>query len=532
MPDYDQRRNKATVSGDGRTRLIKGLKGNGGCHCVPTSLADLIGYYAHKGVNVRPGAYPWWTRTVFDGNPDEDNDNPSQYLGLQPYPDDEIAAYRRVTNLIRDLGGSVKTGEDGCGTSYGAVVDSFEEVVEGGGFNNALLNFGMTDTGEFAGRAIASVMYNGGLVGVAFGRYKDYERDGSEVNVGERATGHALAVSAIAGNLSTFGLTYNDPNSKGDRWRQANFRPVIRDIRRLRDVNAIGSDDWFYRLGPDSGGEKQALIDQYIAVYPVILVAGQGNQLKVVFGFNLNRLDGEVVHTAATPTITKIQLPGKLVKAVVLPLTGEIAYLTENSRKIMAMVPGTGDRRVLGHAPAGAIDLEASPTGKYVFALGERTVATFERDEGMVANAPVRGRPSALAYDWSQDEPWKQGLAVISEKGRRLTVLDPLSLKERRSERLPGRVFAGEGRLTATFDQNGRLQVRKGDDVLITDAGARITTRDGKLVAGRLPLDGLRLGHVRLLAISHSGADFTRAERNRFIDEADPKTGPPFDEPD
>jgi hypothetical protein len=75
-------------------------------------------------------------------------------------------------------------------------VDSFNDLAGEGKFNRALLGFGITDTGKRAGRDTAAVMHNGGLVSAAFGRYEDYERDGTEVNVGARAGGHALASCA------------------------------------------------------------------------------------------------------------------------------------------------------------------------------------------------------------------------------------------------------------------------------------------------------------------------------------------------
>jgi hypothetical protein len=67
VPDYDQRRKPGTISGDGRTFGLAGLKADGGCHCVPTAVTNMLGYYVQKGVDIPPPpaaarrARPTWT---------------------------------------------------------------------------------------------------------------------------------------------------------------------------------------------------------------------------------------------------------------------------------------------------------------------------------------------------------------------------------------------------------------------------------------------------------------------------------------
>ncbi len=544
MPDYDQRRLGGTIQGDGRTFTFPTLKGDGGCHCVPTSVADLLGYYAQKGVNIPPGKYPWRNRPAFDEN--ASNATPATYLTIQDYPTAEVFKYNDATNLIRKLGTSVKVGDGKCGTSYGKVVKSFNKLAAQGKFPNALLGFGITDTGEKSGRSMAAIMSNGGLVAAVYGKYEDYERSGSEVNVGDRVGGHSVAVPGVSGTLSSFDLFYNDPNNAktSDRYRQAIFRTASTKLKRLRDVG-IFSDDWYYRFGDDSGGETQNLIDGYMAVYPMILVAGSGSNVKVVLGSNLNRQNGAAISSARTrPVTASFKTSGKVIDAVPLPMTGEVAYLEAGSDQVKAIVPGTGGRRIIGPAPKGAHDLEASPTGKFVFALGERAITTYGRDGGILEHRKLPTPGSALAYDWSSEQPHEQRLGVVSETARRLLLLDPLSLKTKGSQKLPKSLLKGSGRLAAAFDPTGRLQVRAGDGSVRTrggkarvlpktsagfvtlDNGTLITARKGKLDAGKLPLDGLSIGGARPLAVSHSGADYSRAQRDEFIDAT------PYPEPD
>ncbi len=548
MPDYDQRRRTATVAGDGRTRKLIGLVAQGGCHCVPTSLTDLLGYYAFKGIDIPPGTFAWWSRAPFAADPGEAGDDPvSSYLSLQPYSDAEIGAYNDVSLLIKALGSSVVVDEDSCGTHYEYVVDMFQ-LLSGANFGHAMLGFGLTETGAKAGRNMAAIMYNGGLVSVAYGKYKDYERTGTTVSVGERDGGHAVAVTGVKGTFKQFDLSYNNPSIEEDELRQSVFENPTRNLLRLKSSIPVFGQQWLYRFGPDTGEEIQRLVDKYLAVYPQILIAGKGDNLTVVSGYDLNRQDGTQKpakpNIKIKPVVKKIHIDGSLVDAVAMPLTGEVAYVAKASDSIKAVVPGTGQVRTLGPAPAGTVDLEASPTGKFVFALGRRSVTTLARDGGVLERTRLGVRGSALAYDWAEDRPWKQRLAVLSRRAQRLTLLDPQSLRKTGGADLPGRLLAGSGRVAASFGAGGRLQIRVGDGPLrtrggsarslprttagfaTTDAGLLITGRDGAIAARRLPIDGVRIGGARILGISHSGADFARAQRDDLIDETDPAIGP------
>ncbi len=57
IPDYDQHRTPGVLQGDGRTLKLDRypLQGDGGCHRVPTSFTNLLGYYVSNGV---VGSYP------------------------------------------------------------------------------------------------------------------------------------------------------------------------------------------------------------------------------------------------------------------------------------------------------------------------------------------------------------------------------------------------------------------------------------------------------------------------------------------
>ena len=567
MPDFDQRRLGGDIAGDGNSYTLTGLYLDGNCHCVPTSLTDLLGYYAHKGVQIAPSAYPWRLRPAFD--PSKSNADPSTYLSGQDYPGLEVLAYEGTTQVIQELGTTVKQTDDSCGTSYSKVLNTFYNLQEGGGFgDNVFFGFGFSNVGSNLGGSIASIMHNGGASAVMYGRYEDYQQINSEtISVGERTGGHSVAVSGVEGSPPAFEMAYNNPivsspESAEDRFRQAPFDTPSQTAKRLK-VALLGG--YVYRLGPILGSSAtQRLIDSFMAFYPGQLVIAQGSSLKVVTSdvadFNLQ--DGSPVPAGWSypiPGFTVPPLPkpkpiikihkthGNVIAAAPMPMTGEIAYVEQGSDKVKAVVPGTDQVRTLGPAPAGTLDLEASPTGKFVFALGEHSVLTLSRDGGVLARERVTS-PAGLVYDWSERRPWKQRLGIVSKIDSQLTMLDPQSLRTVDRVKLPGALLEGKGRLQAAFDSKGRLRVRLGDGPLrtqggparelpgtaagfaITDSGTIIAARNGRVDAGGFPLDGAKIGEAQIFGVSHTGADYSRAQADEFIDEADPTTGPPADE--
>jgi hypothetical protein len=186
-----------------------------------------------------------------------------------------------------------------------------------------------------------------------------------------------------------------------------------------------------------------------------------------------------------------------------------------------------------------------------VYALGERSVVALDRDGGVLDRHRLSDPAAAIAYDWSHRLPFKQRLGVISKSDRRLTLLRPRTLEPTKRVRLSRRMLEGAGGLTAAFGPGGRLQVRAGDGPVRIQGGERrtlrrsdagfatldngtvLTTKNGKVrsIGGASPFNGLDLAGARVLAVSHSGADFERREARRIIDQnsyLDPvEPGPP-----
>ncbi len=542
LPDYDQRRLGGTIRGDGREFTFKALKGNGGCHCVPTSLLDLIGYYEYKGVKTPLSSYPWWSRKPADVNEIVTDESPVSRLDYlarkKPYPSSEVYAYSTVQDLLSGAGKTVEVGSGKCGTNYEKVADSFLNLY--GKKLGTALTFGWADTSLTTPQRLAQVMANGGVAAVAYGRYEDYEENGTKIEVGDRVGGHSIAVAGVWGKNASLELRFFDPNttkldrpnkvySGDDRFRQSLFgEPRSVQLKRMTD-----GGDVYYRFGKKSDGETQALIDGYMVVYPMYVVTvGSGNSVKVVSAAAFNTNGKQATASASVPRASVIKADSRILDAAVLGTSGEVVYVQEGSNKITAVVPVTGDRRTLGTAPAGTTDIETDPTGGRVFALAGRKLTTLSSEGQVLDRATLPAAAQGLAYDWSSDSPWKQRLAVVSKGERRAWYLRADTLKAAGRVQLPKSVRTAKGDVVAGFTPNGKLEVRAGKQptrggLVTTDQGTDLTVRNGRTAVvggGSSPLAGLDVGDQRVVAVSHTGAQYTRAQAGELID------GEPLDE--
>lgn len=555
VPDYDQRRNAATLMGDGRVRPVIGLAGNGGCHCVPTSIIDLLGYYAQKGVDVKPGKYPWLLRTGYQaqlGVP------PGSYLGGVPYADDEIAAYNQVGILQTFLGASVKTGDAGCGTSFGKVLEmhAFLTYVAGW-FPHArfdLLTNGVNAQTPFE---LAWVQSIGATAAVAYGRYKNYNESGNVATASERKGGHAMAMEAIAGNVTQAQIEVRDPasdeanDSGNDRYRNSAFTlgkaPLVR-----RTLFMGGKTYTRWRWGAKAeAGKSQRMLDGWIALLPTLLVTTDGHNLGVHPGVALNNQD--------RPALIKspFKFKKKVVAAAVLPSTGEIAVALQGSKRIYGVGIGNRKLRRIGVAPGRVRDIEADPTGRKIFALtGKRIVRMDGR--GKIQEKLDLPRPAdVLTWNTAPVDPAEERLVAVGRAGRRATTISPGALKVVDVQVLPKSALAGRGALEASFDPKGRMLLRRGANgrLRMTSARKRVATRTRSLRGARrstgFALSGLgtiltiRRGRIveltpggtkvltdspfhgkrvkgRVLAITRSGGDLQGMDLDTVIDERIP----------
>ena len=524
VPDYDQRRRTELLGGSEGAALVAGLEGGGRCHCVPTSITALLGFYAQKGVDVAPGAFPWDARGFmpkpYVGDP------PGTWLDKGHYPLAEVAAYNRVGAVIKALGGSVDSDFGGpCGTSYEEVFDDLEQLHDAGAFPRARFTWGVFGVEAGTPRAIASNHAIGGLASIAYGRYSGYEEDDKgRATAKERTGGHAVAVEGIRGDSVQARLLYRDPDDGelADHWRQSAFALEEQALSRIT-LTVDGTTRKRWRFGSRTGA-MQRVADTWIALRPTYLVTTSGKDLGFMPGLQLNRQG---------TGYTTVPVEGEVTDAAFVASTGEIAYITKGSGKLRALGIADRTRRTIATVPRDTTDLESDPAGAAVFALSGDEIRKIT-PSGEVVDRVDLGRPAdALAYDTSPRSPAAERLVAVSISGRRATTIDPRGLRLTARQVLPRGAVGGRGRLRATIGATGALQLRRGasaaraiggrapavpagDDggLVATDAGTTLTVRDGRTVEvaadGRVlpdsPFAGVPL-RGRVLAVSRSGGD-------------------------
>lgn len=580
MPDYDQRRTAGVLQGDGRTINVNNLQigpvnyslalpGNGGCHCVPTSFSNLLGFYTGKGVaGSFPRGFNWDARAGYLPRPNVD---PASYLDGQAFPAAEVAAYNSATVAIKTLGKDVKTGDAGCGTGWGSVQNYFNQF-------RSLYPKGIfaitTKSPEFLGpKQVANILAMGGTVSIAYGRYEGYSEtdNGSGLGAnsadwGARKGGHAVTVRQVkGGSLLSKNAEFliHDPASNADpaeggdtdRYRQSATEAKVVPITRV-----YNSDEkifrWRYGAKKETG--NQAIWDSIFVVIPVSVVMTDGTNVGWFPGAAFNRTG-----VPAEPGSPITQLKPKTFKlgtrsqpvldAAVLPGTGEIAYIRKGDGSVRAIGVGTRETRVLGDAPKGATQLEVDPTGGRVFVGGTTEIAQFdaasEKGDRTVLKAPAAVR--ALTFDPGKGLGAGRLIAITADRGLH-RVLPGALTREGATQRLPQALFEGSGPLSATVDAKGQLYLRRGSSTKIGRVG--LTTRKvgrgtigalqgagglaigergtvlsvvggklseltpgGKAVADS-PFAGLR-ARGRVLQLTRSGSDIAASRANELIDE-------------
>lgn len=579
MPDYDQRRTAGVLQGDGRTINVSNLQigpvnyslalaGNGGCHCVPTSFTNLLGYYTGKGVQGNfPRGFNWDARAGYLPRP---NVEPATYLNGQAFPAAEVAAYNSATVAIKTLGKDVKTGDAGCGTSWSTVLKYFGQLRSL--YPKVYLAIA-TKSPEFAGpKSVANILAAGGVVSIAYGRYENYsETDSGSDTVsnsaswGARKGGHAVTVRQIKGvNLANKNAEFliHDPASNADpaeagdtdRYRQSATEAKVVPLTRLYN-SSEGIHRWRYGAKKESG--NQAIWDSMLVAYPVFAVMSNGTNVGLLPGVKFNQQGvpaGPGPATQLTPKSFKLGTAAQpVLDAAFLPATGEIAYIRKGDGSVRAIGVGTRETRVLGEAPKGATQLEVDPTGGRVFVGGTSEIVQLspgsEKGDRAVTKIPSAVR--ALTFDPGSALGAGRVLAITGD--RNLRKLQPGTLTQvGASQKLSASLFEGTGPVSATVDTKGQLFLRRGSSTRIgrvglgtrkvsrgsigalqgtgglafgergsvfTVIGGKLSelTPGGKAVADS-PFAGRR-GFGRVLQVTRTGSDVPAELANQIIDE-------------
>lgn len=568
MPDYDQRRTAAVLQGDGRTfnqnslqigpaTFSLALQGDGGCHCVPTSFTNLLGYYVHKGVvGSFPRAFDWENRAGYTARPEVPA---NQYLNGQAFTTAEVSAYNAATIAIKTLGKDVVATDDKCGTSWETVLGyhkQFKPLFP----KVSLATFTLKAKSSLSPKIVANLLAMGATVGVSYGRVKNWRESvgGGSFYWEGAGGGHAVTLRGISstGNGQAT-ITISDParntdpveDGDTDRFRQS--IPAAQTATLYRHVHQIDAttSETRWRWGDVSEDAKTRIWSSILVALPVSAVVADGNTVKWFPGFDFNRTGVPAEFRPKT-----LNVGAAVIDAALLPATGEIAYIRRGDASVRAIGVGTGEGRVLGSAPDGAVALEPDPSGGRLFVGGRSKIVGMDptnAQPGVISSIDVAQPVRALAFDRGSGVGTGNLVAITADRG--LHRLAPEGLARiGRARTLPRALFEGSGPVSAAVDPNGQLFLRRGSagrigrvglanrkvgrrgisslrgngGLQIGDRGSLWSIVDGRLVeltpSGKALTDTALAGRRvrgRLLQIVRSGSEFSAGEAKQLIDQ-------------
>lgn len=182
IPDFDQRRVWAYDPFPIVTHV--GLSDNGGMHCVPTSMSNILAILDDAGYNVINGV----------NDPDS--------WGAQ------FPLYNTIGTHIGNLGNSMDT--DSSGTNFGDGLSGLMDWIADRGHGDRFMVLGFKADGDNFPKV--SKLYTLAKIGwPTIWGYGRYYRDGDQL---ERDGGHAITlVGTLDGCSSTPTVLYHDPNT-------------------------------------------------------------------------------------------------------------------------------------------------------------------------------------------------------------------------------------------------------------------------------------------------------------------------------
>jgi hypothetical protein len=241
LPDLDQRRE----FGPG----VAGLPWDGGSHCIPTSVADIVAYMSNHGAPELTGnvSYNW--------------QNP--------------ASYNIATSMIDSLGVAMLVDEGGTSFSAGAPgLQTWLDLRAPGKFVVTTRSWRYNDPASPFG--IAQTMLAGGFPILARGTY---EWEASSPFILERTGGHILAVRNVydaCGPAPEVGL--RDPNTQDSKQSNDVFRVYREHLnlvhRNFRLDNGTAQTRYYYEFTETSTSAKKKILDSYLTITPMFAVVG------------------------------------------------------------------------------------------------------------------------------------------------------------------------------------------------------------------------------------------------------------------
>lgn len=487
VPDFDQSRAATAEFGQPTPIAVAGLPGNGACHCVLTTLADL---YARAQASLKDTA----DFETFDWNGRGALAAPSAggLYDTTTYTAGEVAAYEGTTKLLQGLGdiADVSYGQDkaheSCGTSFGAIYTKLPKVAEQFGDSADDYAFGESGIDDTSAADMARALAGGAGVAIAFGYYTNHKAgvDGAADTADKRAGGHANALVGVSRNGDAYTFETSDPaataeTAGADELRQSAFARTIR-AGSLRSI----------KVGADTGkGYNLDDTDRYLESWLQFGTTRLAIRLRDKAKLRLTRLLPDLKIPPRPITEREpidFTFPGPVLDAS-FDLTTQrlLALATVRGKPALYAADAVTGKvvRVATALPKGSDRLAALADGATAV-LGGSVVRTIGRDGRATGSAKVAGGGADVAFDGGTG-----GLLVLRADGKRvLRYSRTLKVRSTRKVALPKGAgpAASTGRLSAAADGTTRLSRRPlgsatTSQTFATPSGGRIAADGGKV---------------------------------------------------
>lgn len=486
VPDFDQVREEAAAVGQPTAITVAKLPGNGGCHCVLTTVADL---YARAQVPLT--GTDDFVEFAWDGRGALAAPNVGGTYDTTTYTAAEVTAYAGTTTFLQGLGdiakvqyGQTAGREKECGTSYGAVYGSLPAVAKQFGESADDYAFSESNVTPNSAADMARALFGGAGVGIAYGYYDATAgADGKPDTASKRNGGHANALVGVTRSGDSYTFETSDPAASNepagaDSLRQSAFARTTWAATE-RKLKLGDGTETRYNLGGTS-----RYLETWIQFGTTTFAARLRDRAKIRVVQLLPDLK-RPPRPDRKPDPVDFTFPGPVLDATFDMTTSRLlAIVTVRGRPALYAgdAIGGGVRRVTASLPTGADRLASLPSGS-IGVLGSGAVRVLARTGRTTATKTIAGGAADLAFNGATG-----GLLVLRADGRRLLKYSS-SLKPTggRTVTLPAGAgsAAATGRLTVSATGATRLSrvpagTKSVAQALATPSGARLVLRDGR----------------------------------------------------
>jgi hypothetical protein len=237
MPDLDQRR--------------QGLDNNGGCHCVPAAVMNLLAYAANHGFGEIPPSPHYW------------QSNQNHILGTTVID---------IMGTMMDTTWDPLQNPDVCGTDGADANAALANWLNP--YDSLLINDHLAD-GTFSVNFVnaAKALINGNIGTASYGRY-EVQGFSNGVPILKRGSGHATTAVRCFRNGGLMTLGVRDPADNNDSiTEQSLFTTRNIDVTPLQVIivdsnNNVTGNGWMSALDYPSGDGKIRLLDGFRTLRP------------------------------------------------------------------------------------------------------------------------------------------------------------------------------------------------------------------------------------------------------------------------